>query len=137
MEVHDEVNHLRAQLEAVWVAMAKLEGEVVAAREQLVAIQDKVAGLHGANTILAKQVMEAECDYDAAAADSSTTVARAIQYRDLHVALLEVSGNVLDVLSPVGVSVEECLDNVPGWFSEVIRHAVRRGAALALAAAFL
>jgi hypothetical protein len=32
MEVHDEVNHLRAQLEAVWVAMAKLEGEVVAAK---------------------------------------------------------------------------------------------------------
>jgi hypothetical protein len=48
-----------------------------------------------------------------------------------------VSGDILDVLSPVGVSVEECLSNVPGQFLEVIRHAVRRGAALALAAAFL
>lgn len=107
------------------------------AREQLVAIQDKVAGLHGANAILAKQVMEAESYYDAAVEDSSAAVARAIQYRDLHAALLEASGGVLDVLSPVGVSVEECLGNVPGRFSEVIHHAVRRGAALALAAAFL
>jgi hypothetical protein len=43
-------------------------------REQLVAIQDKVAGLHGANAILAKQVMEAERDCDATAADSSAAV---------------------------------------------------------------
>jgi hypothetical protein len=47
-----------------------------------------------------------------------------------------VCGGVLDVLSPVGVSAEERIGNVLRRFLEVIRHAVRRGAALALAAAF-
>jgi hypothetical protein len=48
-----------------------------------------------------------------------------------------VCGIFLDVLSPAGVSAEERIGNVPRRFLEVICHAVRHGAALALAAAFL
>jgi len=75
-----------------------------------------VARLHDANAILTEQVTEAERDHDA---------------------LLESCGGVIDVLSPVGVSVEERLGNVPRWFTEVIHLAIRRGAALALVAATL
>ena len=51
--------------------------------------------------------------------------------------MLEPCGGVIDDLSLVGVSVEECLGNVPRQFTEVIRHAVHRGAVLVLAAATL
>ena len=80
---------------------------------------------------------EAERDHDAAVADSSTTAVRAGQFRDRHVALLEACGGVINMLSPAGVTVEECLGNVPRWFREVVHHAVCRGATLALAAATL
>ena len=59
---------------------------------------------------------------------------RAGQYWDQHAALLEACGGVIDVLSPVGVSMEEHLGNVPRGFTEVIRYAVRHRAVLALAA---
>ena len=81
--------------------------------------------------------MEAERDHDAAAADSSTTAVRASQYQDLHATLLGACGGVIDVLSLVGVSVEERLGNILRWFREVVRHVVCRGAMLALAAAIL
>ena len=72
-----------------------------------------MARLHDANAILTEQVTEAERDHDA---------------------LLESCGGVIDVLSPVGVSVEERLGNVPRWFTEVIQLVIRRGATLALVA---
>ena len=75
-----------------------------------------MARLHDANAILTEQVTEAERDHDA---------------------LLESCGGVIDVLSPVGVSVEERLGNVPRWFTEVIQLVIRRGATLALVAATL
>ena len=100
---------------------------------QLAIAQGKAARLCDANAIL----MEVEHDHDAVAADSSAMAVKAGQYRDLHVALLEACNSVIDVLSPVGVSVKECLGNVPRWFSKVIHHAVRHGASLALAATFL
>jgi hypothetical protein len=81
--------------------------------------------------------MEAERDRDAAAADSSAVVVRAGQYRYQHAALLEACGGVIDMLSPAGVSMEELLSNVQRWFTKVIQHEVRRGAALALVAATL
>lgn len=81
--------------------------------------------------------MEVEHDRDAAMADSSAMAVKANQHRDLHATLLEACRGVIDVLLPVGVSVEEHLKNVPSWFTEVIHHVVRRGAALALAAATL
>jgi hypothetical protein len=68
--------------------------------------------------------------------DSSAAMVRASQYQDLHAALLQVCGGVLDMLSPVGVSAEERIGNVLRRFLEVICHAVWRGAALALGAAF-
>jgi len=96
-----------------------------------------VARLHDANIILAEQVMEVEHDRDATAADSSAAAVRAGQFWDHHAALLEACGGVIDVLSPVGVSIEERLNNVLRWFTKVIRHTVRRGATLALVAATL
>jgi hypothetical protein len=51
--------------------------------------------------------------------------------------LLEACGGAINVLSPVGVCVEERLGNVPRWFREVVHHALCRGAALALAVATL
>jgi hypothetical protein len=96
-----------------------------------------VVRLHDTNVILTEQVMEAERDRDAAAADSSAAVVRAGQYRYQHAALLEACGGVIDMLSPVGVSMEELLGNVQRRFTKVIRHEVRRGAALALVAATL
>ena len=72
------------------------------AREQLAAAQGKAARLHKANAVLAEQVMEAEHDHDAAAADSSAAAVKAGQYRDVHAALLEASGGVIDVLSRWG-----------------------------------
>lgn len=104
---------------------------------KLAITQDRVARLCGADAILAKKMTEAERDHDAIVVDSSTTVVQASQYQDLHVALLEACGGVLDVLSPVGVSVKECIGNVPRWFLKVIHHAVRHGASLVLAASFL
>ena len=77
-------------------------------------------------------MIEAERDCDAAVANSSAAAVRAGQYRDHHAALLEACGGVIDVLSSAGVSLEEHLGNVPRRFTEVIRHAVRHGAALAL-----
>ena len=81
--------------------------------------------------------MEVEHDRDAIVADSSTTAVRAGQFWDHHAALLEVCVGAIDMLSPVGVSVEDRLGNVPRRFREVIRHTVRRGATLALATATL
>ena len=78
-----------------------------------------------------------EHDHDTTTADSSAAVVRAGQFWDHHAALLEACGGVIDVLSLAGVSVEERLGNVPRRFTEVIRHAVCCGAALALAAATL
>lgn len=80
---------------------------------------------------------EAERDREAIVADSSAAMVRADQFRDLHATLLEACGGVVDVLSLVGVSVEERLSNVLGRFMEVICHAVRCVATLALAAASL
>jgi hypothetical protein len=51
--------------------------------------------------------------------------------------LLEACDGAIDVLSPVGVTIEERLSNIPRWFREVVHHAVRRGATLALATAAL
>jgi hypothetical protein len=82
-------------------------------------------------------VTEAEHDRDTAAADSSTTAVKAGQFQDRHAALREACGDVIDVLSPTGVSIEERLGNVPRQFTEVIWYMVRRGATLALAAATL
>lgn len=62
---------------------------------------------------------------------------RAGQYRYLHATLLGACGGVIDMLLLAGVSVEEPLGNVPRRFAEVICHAVRRGAALALTNATL
>ena len=90
--------------------------------------------LHEANTVLVKQVMEAKHDHDAITADSSATAIRVGQFWDHHAALLEACGGVIDVLSPVGVSIEERLNNVLRWFTKVIQQMVHRGAALALAA---
>ena len=104
---------------------------------KLAITQDRVARLCGANAILAEQMTKAEHDHDAIVAFSSTIAVQASQYHDLHAALLEACSGVLDVLSLVGVSVKECLGNVPRWFSKVIHHAVRHGASLALAATFL
>jgi len=81
--------------------------------------------------------MEVEHDHDTTTADSSAAVVRAGQFWDHHAALLEACGGVIDVLSPVGVSIEERLDNVLRWFTKVIQHTVRHGATLALAAATL
>ena len=78
-----------------------------------------------------------EHDHDTTTADSSAAVVRAGQFWDHHAALLEACGGVIDVLSPVGVSIEERLDNVLRWFTKVIQHTVRHGATLALAAATL
>ena len=74
--------------------------------------------------------MEVEHDCDATVVDSSAMAVKAGQYRDLHVALLEACNSVIDVLSPVGVSVEDHLSNTPRRFREVIHHVVRRGAVL-------
>jgi hypothetical protein len=49
--------------------------------------------------------------------------------------LLEACNGAIDVLLLTGVSIEEHLGNVPRWFR--VRHAVHRGATLALAAATL
>jgi hypothetical protein len=87
--------------------------------------------------MLAEQVAEAEHDRDAAVSDSSATVVRAGQYRDLHAAVLEVCGGAIDVLLPVGMSVQDHLGNVLRWFREAIRHAVCHEVALALAATSL
>ena len=76
--------------------------------------------LYDANAILTEQVVEAECDHDSALADSSTTVVRIGHYQDQHTALLEACGGVIDVLSPMRLSMEECLGNVPRWFTKVI-----------------
>jgi hypothetical protein len=62
---------------------------------------------------------------------------RAGHFHDYHAALLEACGGAIDVLSPMGVSVEECLGNILRWFKEVVHHAVHHGAALALAAAIV
>ena len=104
---------------------------------QLAAAQGKVARLRDTNAVLAEQVTEVKRDRDAVADDSSAAAVRAGQYQDRHAALLEACGGVIDVLLPVGVSIKECLGNVPRQFTEVIRHVVRHGATLALAAATL
>jgi hypothetical protein len=93
--------------------------------------------MRDANAILAEQVTKAERDRDAAVADSSAPAVRAGQFRDRHAALLEACDGAIDVLSPVGVTIEERLGNIPRWFREVVHHAVRRGATLALATAAL
>ena len=87
-----------------------------------------------ANAILTEQVMEAEHDCDDAVVDSSTTVVKAGQYRDLHAAFLEECRGVINVLLSARVSVEDHLSNVLRRFREVIHHTVHR-AELALAAA--
>lgn len=56
-------------------------------REQLAIAQDKAVRLREANAVLAEQVVEAECDHDTTAADSTAIAARASQYRDHHAAL--------------------------------------------------
>ena len=108
-----------------------------AAREQLAATRGRTARLHEANTILTEQVMEAEHDCDDAVVDSSTTVVKAGQYRDLHAAFLEECRGVINVLLSARVSVEDHLSNVLRRFREVIHHVVHHGAELALAAASL
>ena len=70
-------------------------------------------------------------------ADSFAVATRVSQLWDHHATLLEACVGVVDVLSPVGVSMEERLGNVLRWFREVVHHAVCRGATLALAAATL
>ena len=86
------------------------------------------------NAVLTEQVVEAERDHDSASADSSTVVVRIGQYQDQHTTLLEACGGIIDMLSPMRLSMEECLGNVPRWFTKVIQQMVHRGAALALAA---
>ena len=54
-----------------------------------------------------------------------------VNFGTVHAALLMVCDGVIDVLSPAVVSIEDHLNNVPRCFTEVIRHAVRRGATLA------
>jgi hypothetical protein len=103
----------------------------------LITAQGKVGRLHDTNAILTEQVTEVKRDRDAAAADSSTAVVRAGHYWGQDAALLEACGGIIDMLSSVGVNMEEHLGNVLRWFIEVIRHVVRCGAALALAGATL
>ena len=58
-------------------------------------------------------------------------------YRDYRAALLEACTSVLDMLSSMGENIKDRLGAVPLWLPKVVRHVVRGGTALALAAALL